>query len=103
MYNLEYLPIARKDILDITKYIAEKLQNPPAAQRLAVGLIKKCEQLRDMPYVNPIFPQIRPLNHEYRKVSFKNYLIFYWVDEQKKIITTARVIYCKRNYEELLF
>ena len=31
MYSLEYLPIARRDMVDIAKYIGIKLANPDAA------------------------------------------------------------------------
>lgn len=39
MYKLEYLPVARKDMLEIVRYISRELQNPDAADRLAVELI----------------------------------------------------------------
>ena len=32
----------------------------------------------------------------------KNYLIFYWVDEENKTVTVARVIYSRRDYLEEL-
>ena len=32
----------------------------------------------------------------------KNYIMFYYVDEPKKLITIARVIYAHRNYNALL-
>ena len=35
MYTIEYLPIARRDMVDIAKYIGVKLANPDAAERLA--------------------------------------------------------------------
>ena len=83
MYKLEYLPVARKDMLEIVRYISRELQNPDAADRLAVELI-------------------RPLKHEYRKILVQNYLMFYWVDEEKKLVTVARVVYAKRDYGRLL-
>lgn len=35
LYKLEYLPVARKDMLEIVRYISRELQNPDAADRLA--------------------------------------------------------------------
>ena len=101
-YNLEYLPVARRDILEIAKYISRKLENPMAAERLVTAMIEKGERLREMPYLNPVYTPIRPLRYEYRKVKVKNYLMFYHVDEQEKNITVARVIYAKRDYENEL-
>ena len=39
MYKLEYLPVARKDMIEIVRYISRELQNPDAADRLAVELV----------------------------------------------------------------
>ena len=83
MYKLEYLPVARKDMLEIVRYISGELQNPDAADRLAVELVDA-------------------LKHEYRKILVQNYLMFYWVDEEKKLVTVARVVYAKRDYGRLL-
>lgn len=102
LYRLEYLPVARKDMLDIVKYISGELSNPDAAGRLADMLIEKIEAFREMPYINPAYTPIRPLKHEYRKAIVKKYLIFYWVDEEEHLITIARIIYSGRDYEQEL-
>lgn len=39
MYTIEYLPIARRDMVDIAKYIGVKLANPDAAERLAEKML----------------------------------------------------------------
>lgn len=102
MYRLEYLPIARKDMLDIVKYISMELQNPDAANHLAVEMVDAAESLVTFPYTTPAYQLIRPLKHEYRKILVQNFLMFYWVDEEKKLVTVARVVYAKRNYGRLL-
>ena len=102
MYRLEYLPIARKDMLDIVKYISMELQNPDAANHLAVEMVDVAESLVTFPYTTPAYQPIRPLKHEYRKILVQNFLMFYWVDEEKKLVTVARVVYAKRDYGRLL-
>lgn len=102
MYKLEYLPVARKDMLEIVRYISGELQNPDAADRLAVELVDAAENVLTFPYANPAYRPIRPLKHEYRKILVQNYLILYWVDEEKKLVTVARVVYAKRDYGRLL-
>lgn len=102
MYELEYLPLAHQDLIEIVRYISRELKDPAAADRLAVALIKAGEGIPAFPYANPAYLPVRPLKHEYRKLPVQNYLIFYWVDEEKKRITIARVVYAKRNYEKLL-
>ena len=102
MYKLEYLPVARKDMLEIVRYISGELQNPDAADRLAVELVDAAESVLTFPYATPAYQPIRPLKHEYRKLQIQNYLMFYWVDEEKKLVTVARVVYAKRDYGRLL-
>lgn len=102
MYKLEYLPIARQDMIEIAQYISKKLDNPIAANQLANELVEAGDSLIKFPYANPSYIPIRPLNHEYRKLLVENYLILYWVDESAKLVTVARVIYAKRDYGRLL-
>lgn len=102
MYKLEYLPAALEDMLEIVKYISKELKNPIAAENLANEFIESAEYLIDFPYSNPIYYPIRPLKKEYRKLLVKNFIMFYYVNEPKKIVTIARVIYAKRDYGRTL-
>ena len=102
LYKLEYLPAARKDLIDIAQYISKKLQNPEAANRLATRMIEEAEKSLEFPYANPAYLPIRPLRREYRKILVQNYLMFYWINEESKTVTIARVVYAKRNHEKLL-
>lgn len=102
MYKLEYLPIAVKDMSEIVRYISRELENPTAAEHLADELINTAEGIRTFPYALPVYQPIRSLKHEYRKIPVKNFLIFYWVEEEKKTVTVARVLYAKRDVGRLL-
>ena len=89
-------------MLEIVRYISGELQNPDAADRLAVELVDAAESVLTFPYTTSACQTIRPLKHEYRKILVQNYLMFYWVDEEKKLVTVARVVYAKRDYGRLL-
>lgn len=102
MYKLEYLPVARRDMIEIVRYISKNLNNPMAADQLAIELVEAGDRIPKFPYANPSYTPIRSLKHEYRKLLVQNYLMFYWVDEAAKLVTVARVIYAKRDYERLL-
>jgi len=99
---LEYLPVARQDMIEIVQYISRELRNPAAAGQLAEEMIAAGDSIQKYPYAGPAYIPIRPLKHEYRKRLVKNYLMFYWVDEEKKQVTVARVIYAKRDYARIL-
>ncbi len=102
MYNLEYLPIARQDMTDIVGYISHELSNPAAAEKLAGEMVDAAEKLTEFPYMNRVYHPIRTLKQEYRRLIVDNYLMFYYIDEDKKLIIIARVIYAGRDYEKLL-
>lgn len=102
MYKLEYLPVAQRDMVEIVRYISGELQNPAAADRLAMELVNAAESVLTFPYAFPAYQPIRPLKREYRKILVQNFLMFYWVDEAKKLVTVARVVYAKRDVARLL-
>ena len=102
MYKIEYLPAARQDMIEIVRYISQELQNPTAADQLAMELIEAGDGILRFPYANPSYIPIRPLKHEYRKLQVQNYTVFYWVDEAEQLVTVARVVYAKRDYDRLL-
>ena len=102
MYQLEFLPIAKKDMADIVQYISHELHSPAAAAVLADNMIEAAERLAEFPYINAIHQTLMPLKHEYRKQIVKNYILFYWIEEERKRVTIARVIYARRDFEKLL-
>ena len=100
MYKLEYLPVAQRDMVEIVRYISGELRNPAAADRLA--MVNAAESILTFPYALPAYQPIRPLKREYRKILVQNFLMLYWVDEEKKLVTVARVVYAKRDVARLL-
>ena len=102
MYQVNYLPSAIGDMVEIVTYIRHTLQNPHAATKTMYALHNGAEGLRQFPYANPAhFPQ-RPLEHEYRKLLIGSYLMFYWIEEETKTVTVSRVVYAARDYEKSL-
>lgn len=102
MYKIEYLPAALKDLTEIALYISNVLQNKKAALDLTQEIVGKVDGLACFPYKNAVYMPIRPLKYEYRRMTVKNYLVFYRVDEDLKQITVVRVIYARRNIGKLL-
>lgn len=102
MYDLKFLPSALQDMLEIIKYISTDLCNPSAADLLSDKFINAAEALMEFPYANAVYHPIKPLKYEYRKLTVKNYIMFYYVDELNKCIVVSRVIYAKGNYNESL-
>ena len=102
MYKLEFLLVAKNDMLEIVKYISDELKNPAAASKLAENFISSAEKVSDFPYSNNVYTPIKPLGLEYRRTIVDNYLMFYTVDEETKTVTIMRVLYARRNISEQL-
>lgn len=102
MYTVEFLPVAKEDLTAIAEYIGKTLKNPQAAYDLMAELMEVAGRLKEYPYEYQAYNPIKPLKYEYRRATIKNYVMFYWIDEKKKVVTVARVVYGRRKYSDLL-
>lgn len=100
MYKIEYLPVAQRDLLDIVRYIKNDLNNVIVAKQFFNEVLEYIDKLQDFPYSYPVYIPLQPLTYEYRKLIVKNYLVFYRVDEENKIVTISRIIYGGRDYDK---
>lgn len=87
---------------DITHYISKKLNNKIAAINLSNSFIEMANSILNFPYGVPVYKSSGYLNKEYRSVKVKNFLMFYTINEDDKIITIVRVLYKKMNIENIL-
>lgn len=82
---------------EAARYISAELKSPAAAEKLAEEFVEAAERIAAFPYAHPAYIPVRPLKREYRKRVVKNYLLFYYVDEERRTVTVARVIYAGRE------
>ena len=80
----------------------KELFNLLAAESLAEEFVKTADSLCTFPYAHKAYIPIRPLIHEYRKVSVKNHLIFFRAEKETRVVTITRVIYAARYDGKLL-
>jgi len=102
MYKVITLLRARQEMRDIANYIRTEFDSPVAAKRLMRRFKEASARLKEHPFSCPVYLSEIPLEHEYRKLVVKNYIIFYWVDEEKKLVTVARVIHANLNHGDVL-
>lgn len=94
-FKLKYLPLAHKDLTDITAYISDTLKNPKAAIDLVNAFDNSISQLQRFPYAHKIYQAMEPMELEYRMLPVKSYLVFYVVIEHE--VEIHRIVYAKRN------
>ena len=100
MYEIIYLPIAKKDLAEIATYITDNLKAPMAAMDLLETLDKSISRLGEFPYSCKVYQPSETLESEYRLLPVKNYAVFYVVEE--RIVVVHRVIYAKRNITKII-
>ena len=100
MYDIEFLPTARKDLADITSYISEKLSAPKAAMDLLNALDESISILGQFPYSCKVYRPIKELEEEYRLLPVKNYSVFYVVKEE--IVEIHRIVYSKMDLTKIV-
>ena len=102
MYKTIYLPIAREDIEKAVLYIAEHLKAEKAALDLLDSLDTAIGRLAEFPYAHRLYSKTADFSNEYRILPVKNYLVFYTIDEEQKIVEIYRVLYAKRDWKNII-
>ena len=94
-YNIIILPLAEDDIINQTDYIAFTLKSPQTALNISIGIRKSIDKLLH----NPVRHELDEDEDEelasigIRKQYYKNYKIYYLIDEIKQTVYILRVLH----------
>ena len=88
---------ARADLREIALYIAR--DNKIRARSFVRELQAKAHDVGEMPRAFPLIPRYE--HHGIRRRPFRDYLIFYRIDDDR--ISIVRIVHGARDYEALLF
>lgn len=102
VFQIDITEPAEHDLQSIINYISKELQNPSAAKTLLVKIVENVDHLKTFPKRFPLVNDIILANQGVRKATIENYLVFYTVSESNKRVTIIRILYAKRNWEDLL-
>ena len=93
---------AEADLDGIISYIAVELSNPKAASDFMDKVVKVIDETRSFPksgsHVNNEFLS----NTAVQKQMIDNYIMYYLPDLEEKVIYIVRIVYGKRNMDEIL-
>jgi len=101
-YNIEITEPAENDLTEIGYYIKHDLLEPEIALKTIEKISNKILELEYMPFRNEIVKDERLSIQGIRKFIIDNYIVFYSVSENMKMVTIIRVLYGKRNWIDLL-
>lgn len=101
-YRVDISDPAESDLGDIIRYIASQLSAPLSALHLMELLEESMEDLSDMPQRYPFVSDERLAQMGYRKLSVKNYIVFFSIDEKDKVVDIERILYGRRDWLRIL-
>ena len=96
-WNIRYSEEARQDLRSIYEYIAFELMVPDIAAAQFRRIMKSVRELDDMPFRFPLYKDDSWNSLGMRWFPVDNYLVFYFIDEQAKEVSIARIMYKGRD------
>ena len=94
---------AEKDLFGILLYITKTLKQPTTAKRIYAEIKKQIANLRAMPARQKIVEEEPYAAQGVCKLYVENYMVFYVVDDSKKEVHVFRILYNRREWQNLLF
>ncbi len=93
---------AYEDLRGIYRYIKEELQNNSSAIKIVDEVEERIALLEEYPLSGTLVLDGILQMKGYRKLIINNYIALYTVDDQQQEVHIIRIIYGKREYQELI-
>jgi plasmid stabilization system protein ParE len=100
-YSFKFTEKAEEDLDCILQYISDDLSNPSAANTLAQKIFNSIDNVRAFPGSGLPVENKFLADKNIRKVLVENYSIYYKADDTYKIIYIIRLVYSKRDFNEI--
>jgi addiction module RelE/StbE family toxin len=101
-YKIKFTSKASYDLDENLSYMKNELYSDSSAKKFLESVESKIMNLSEFPfscnYVSDNFLKRKG----YRKLIVDNYIIFYIVNENSKIVIIMRILYGSRKYQEFL-
>lgn len=102
-YKVQITEYALAQMKEIRDYIAEELLAPQAAYNLLMEIKNKAASLENMPGRNPLIDAKKWREQGVRKVIVKNFIMYYWINEEQRTVYITAVVYGKKNQLKELY
>ena len=102
MYHVKITNIAEEGIFSTVKCISFDLKANKAANNLLDEIEKNVILLRKNPYIFPLVSDEDLEEKGIRFVLIKNYMMFYFIEEDKKNVNIIRFLYGRRDWKNIL-
>ena len=98
-YKLSFLPLFESDLIEITDYITNHLNNPEIALRLVDDIEIAINRRLETPLAFAPYPTSKNRPYPYYRINIRNFSVFYVVIGDT--MEVRRVLY-ERNVDNLL-
>ena len=99
-YKLSFLPLFEADLIEITDYITNNLNNPEVALRLVDDIEIAINRRLETPLAFAPYPTSKNRQYPYYRINIRNFSVFYVVIGDT--MEVRRVLYAKHNIDNLL-
>jgi len=89
-------------MLEIRRYIAQNLKAPIAARRIYTAIKNAILSLKTSPARYPVIQDEPFKSQGFRLMPVENFVVFYVIDEEVSRVDALRVMYGKRDCQNLL-
>lgn len=102
LYSVKLTPHAIIQIQETIAYISKDLQAPETAKAWSFYLQEKIAGLNTMPARFSVVEEEPWHSRGFRKMPVKNFIVYYYVDEESKTVWVTAVVYGSRNQLSVL-
>lgn len=97
IYTVKVTSQAERQIQEIISYIKNDLKSPGAALHLLDALENSFASLVHFPQRMALISEEPWHTNEIRRLPVKNFLVYFWIDENNMIVHITALIYGKRD------
>lgn len=101
-YEVHLTPYALHQMLEIAQYISTDLQAPETAKKWLDTMETEIGSLSFMPARIPLTEEEPWHSQGIRKMTVKNFLVYFWVEKVKLHVWVTAVVYARRNQKRQL-
>ena len=99
-YKISILPLFEQDMAAVVRYIVQKLDNPPAAERLLEQTYAAIKLRAENPLAFTPYDDGKKRKDKYYRININNYSVFYVVMEN--VMEVRRFIYNRRDLPNII-
>lgn len=101
-YKVKLTDHAVAQLQEAVIYISKVLQASTVAKHWAARIKKELASLSTMPARYPLTVEEPWHTEGIHKMSVENFLVYYWIDEEKRIVWITAIVYARRDQLRVL-